>query len=134
MGPLWHPPLIRLWSRRQILSGPVTVRGNRALPLKSQLFDADNTLVTNLDIGASPVIQVWYEYGTPDADDVTDEALPAGQSSEGNQFFFDSDQRWHYNLKTKDYSAAGTYTVLMDSGDASEYVIDPTCTGQFVVN
>ncbi|GAH23316.1 unnamed protein product, partial [marine sediment metagenome] len=48
-------------------------------------------------------------------------------------FFFDADQRWHYNLKTRDYSASGTYTVLVDTGDASEYLVDPTCVGEFVI-
>jgi len=89
--------------------------------------------MTDLDLVAPPVIQVIYEYGTPDAEDVTGDALPAGHSTEGNQFFFDSDQGWHYNLKTKNYSAPGTYTVFMDSGDASEFLVDPTCVGEFVI-
>ncbi len=131
-GPI-APKVSCLGFEPPLAAGPVTVKGNRALPFKAQLLDGDGNPVTDLDMSAPPVIQVWYEYGMPDADDVTGEALPAGQSSEGNQFFFDSDQRWHYNLKTKNYSALGTYTVLMDSGDASEYVIEPTCTGQFVV-
>lgn len=113
--------------------GPVTVRGNRSLPFKAQLFDVDGYPITDTDLSAAPVIQVWYEYGTPDANDVSDEALPARRSTEGNQFFFDGHMRWHYNLKKKDYSGPGTYTVFMDSGDASQYLVDPTCTGRFVI-
>jgi len=113
--------------------GPVTVRRNRALPFKAQLFDGEGYLLTDFEIVAPPVVQVIYQYGTPDADDVTDDALPAGQSTGGNQFFFEVDQRWHYNLRTNDFSASGTYTVFIDSGDPSEYLIDPTCVGEFVI-
>lgn len=127
------PPLSCVSFEPPMASGPVTVKGNRALPFKAQLFDADGYLMTDSDLLAPPVIQIWYEYGTPEADDVSAEALPAGQSTEGNQFFFESDQRWHYNLKTGNYSASGTYTVFIDSGDSFEYLIDPACTAQFVV-
>jgi hypothetical protein len=40
----------------------------------------------------------------------------------------------HFNLKTKNYSAAGTYTTTMESGDTDEYLVDPTCTGSFVID
>ncbi len=33
----------------------VRVRGNRALPFKAQLFDADSILVTDLDLIAAPL-------------------------------------------------------------------------------
>ena len=58
----------------------------------------------------------------------------AGAGTEGNQFEF-LDSKWQFNLKTKNYTAEGTYTTTMESGDTSEYVIaDPTCTGMFVIN
>lgn len=112
-------------------NGPVTVKKNRVLPFKATLLKG-SAPVTNLDIVAPPVIQVLYNSGIGDAIDVTDYALPAGQGTEGNQFEFDGTW-WHFNLETKKYTAAGTYTVSMVSGDATEYVIDPTCTAQFVI-
>ena len=73
-----------------------------------------------------------FDSGIGDAIDVTSDALPAGHGSEGNQFEFASD-RWRFNLKTQNYSAAGTYTLSVVSGDSSEYVIAPNCEGSFVI-
>ena len=88
--------------------------------------------MTDADIVAPPVIQVSFDSGGDSAVDVTDDALPAGQGTDGNQFSF-SGSKWQFNLKTKNYSSSGTYTVTMVSGDASEYTIDPTCAGVFVI-
>ena len=53
-------------------------------------------------------------------------------TTEGNEFEYNLvDQVWQYNLKTKDYTAAGTYTITIVSGDDSEYIIDPTCEALF---
>ena len=50
--------------------------------------------------------------------DVTDDALPAGFGTDGNEFEYNLGvQVWQYNLKTKDYTAAGTYTITIVSGD-----------------
>jgi hypothetical protein len=115
-------------------SGPVTVKKNKVLPLKAQLLDADNNIVTDFDIAALPVLQVLYDSGIgEDPINVTDDALPAGQGTEGNQFVFTDDLKWQFNLKTKNYSAAGTYNIFMVSGDASEYMIDPMCEATFVI-
>ena len=114
--------------------GPVTVKKNRALPHKAQLLDEEGTPLNDLDITAPPVIQVIFDSVIPtDPLDVTDEAYPAGAGSDGNQFEF-LDGKWHLNLKTKNYSAAGTYTTTMESGDTDEYLVDPTCTGSFVID
>lgn len=114
---------------------PVTVRGKRALPLKGALEDENGLVLTDMDIASPPVVQVTFSSllgGDPI--DVTDQALPAGQSSEGNAFFFDENNNtWHYNLSTRNYGAPGTYAITMASGDAGEYVIDPSCVATFVV-
>jgi hypothetical protein len=113
--------------------GAVKVKKNRVLPLKAQLLDDNGNLLTDLDIAAPPVIQVMYQSQPgEDPEDVTDQALSAGMGTEGNKFEFDG-EKWHFNLKTKNYTASGTYTISMVSGDESEYVIDPTCTAVFVV-
>jgi hypothetical protein len=114
--------------------GPVTVKGkNRALPLKAQLFDETGTPLTDVDFTSAPVIQVLYDAGQGgDSVDVSDTVLPAGQGSEGNQFDF-SDSKWHYNLKTKGYTAPGTYHLSIVSGEDAEYEIVPACQASFVV-
>ena len=114
----------------------VTVKKNRALPLKATLLDSFEVVLTDLDLLSPPVVQVLFDSGVPGDTpvDVTDDALPSGQSSDGNVFSFDdSTDRWKYNLKTKNYDAPGTYTITMESGDESEYLVDPTCTATFVV-
>ena len=79
------------------------------------------------------IIQVLMSTGVQgEAIDVTSEVLPAGQATDGNQFFYDEDGYWHLNFKTKDYTAPGTYVLFMDTGDETEYVIDPTCYAEFV--
>ena len=114
-------------------SGTVTARGNRALPLKAQLFDVDGFEMTDLNLVSPPVLQVIFLSATgSDAVDVTDDALPAGFGTDGNEFEFAvADGIWQYNLKTKNYSAVGTYAITMVSGDESEYIIDPTCEAAF---
>jgi hypothetical protein len=113
---------------------PVMARKNRALPLRAKLKDQYDAYVTATDIGTPPVLQVWKGLGTASAMDVTDEALSAGQGTDGNEFYFDyTDTKWHYNLKIKNYSSLGLYTVSMDTGNGAEYMIDPTCVAEFVV-
>jgi hypothetical protein len=113
--------------------GTVRVNKNRALPLKAELFDADGNPITDAFIGdASPLIKVERSAGTPSAVDVTDDALPVGHGTEGNEFVYD-EGKWLHNLKINNYSSTGIYTVTMESPDESIYVIDPTCTATFVI-
>ena len=113
--------------------GPVKVKKNRALPLKGQLFDSDGIVITDLDLTAPPVVQVLFDSGGGGtAVDVSGQALPAGLGDDGNQFVY-TGARWQYNLKTKNYTAPGTYTVSMASGDDAEYLVDPTCEAEFVI-
>jgi hypothetical protein len=117
-------------------NGPVTVKGkNRALPFKAEL-EKDGSPITDADIAAAPVIQVLFvSEGGGDPVDVTEDALPAGQGTEGNQFVYtEEDGKWHFNLKRTNYTAPGTYTVKMVSGDDMEYGIEqPTCEARFVI-
>ena len=70
----------------------------------------------------------------PDEELMEIEALPAGQGDDGNQFVFTDDGRWQFNLKISNYTAPGTYTVFMESGDDTEFVFEsPTCVAEFVV-
>jgi hypothetical protein len=126
-------------------NGPVKVRKTQGwkelpsnapstlvLPLKVQVSDSGGP-ITDADIASPPVLQVLYNSGVIVANDVTADALPAGQASIGNQFVFTNDGKWGFNLGTWYYTAPGTYTISVASGDATEYVINPTCTATFVV-
>ncbi len=116
-------------------AGPVTVKKNRVLPLRIDLQDENGSPITDLDITSPPAIQVTFAAGTQAAEDVTDEALSAGWGTEGNQFEYDiSTGLWSFNLKTKNYTAPGTYTVSIISGDDAEYKIDSSITATFVIN
>lgn len=115
---------------------PVSVKKNRALPLKATLlFDESGFLVTDSDIVSPPVLQVIFSsaFGASPID-VTENALAAGKSSEGNIFSYDSSGgRWKYNIKTSNYTAAGTYTVKIASGDSEEYSVQ-SCETSFVID
>ncbi|MFZ0429593.1 MAG: hypothetical protein WAO20_15855 [Acidobacteriota bacterium] len=103
------------------------------LPLKTMVVDSDGQPVTDTGISASPVVQITYSAsGSSDAVDVSEEALPAGSSSDGNQFFFNGQGKWQFNLKTSGYTAPGLYTIRIVSGDESEYVIN-ACEAYFVI-
>jgi hypothetical protein len=107
----------------------VKVKKNRAIPFKGLLRDGDGNVVFNLD--PAPAIQVIYTpNGGGGATDVTDQALPAGMGTDGNQFEPTAEEKWQYNLLTKNYSAPGTYEVSMVSSD--QHIISP-CTASFVI-
>jgi hypothetical protein len=135
------PPLTCEGFAAPVGSDPVMVRKNRALPFRAELFDVDGLPLTDADIVAPPVIQVLFssEGSALPPVDVTEDTLPAGQSSEGNRFSFQGGV-WAYFLSTKDHDAPGTYTVKILSGDQQEYRLGggifgqlPTCEGTFVV-
>ena len=64
--------------------------------------------------------------------ELMDQAASAGQGTEGNQSEY-SDGRWRFNLQTKNYTAQGTCTITMVSGDEDQYTIDPVCVAAFVI-
>jgi hypothetical protein len=113
-------------------NGPVKVKKNRVLPFKALLKNSAGYEIGSFDLVAPPVLEVTYSSAEDDALDVSDLALNAGAGSDGNQFEY-IDGFWRFNLKTTRYSASGTYTVTLKSGDSSEYVIETDCSGSFVV-
>ena len=116
---------------------PVTVKKNRVLPLRIALQDGNSSPIkeiTDLDITSHPVLQVTFADGTPTAENVTDDCLSAGWGTDGNVFEYDiSTGMWCFNLKTKNYTAPGTYTISIVSGDEAEYIIDSAITATFVI-
>lgn len=114
--------------------GTVIVQKNRVLPMKAKLSE-DGLPVTDMDIVAPPIVEVLFSSTTAPSVpvDVTADALTAGQGSEGNQFVFTDEGNWQFNLKTKNYTASGAYSVRMRSGDPAEYKIDPEPMFMFVI-
>jgi len=113
--------------------GTVTVRGNRTIPFKFDLFSEDGSEMAGNDLAAAPTIRVFLTAGGGgDAVDVTDASLPAGLGTEGNAFVY-TGNGWQYNLKTSEFREKGTYTVLMTSGDEAEYLVEPTCVAWFEI-
>jgi len=115
---------------------PVSVgkKTNRAIPLKAQLFDSSHNLVTPTTLGAAqgPVVNVSYKSDSGPAVDNPELLDPLWQSSSGNLFNFDpTTGTWWFNLATTQFTASGTYTVTLQSGDPS-YLLFPQCSGQFV--
>jgi hypothetical protein len=112
---------------------PVRVKKNRALPLKAELFGSDTFARTDADLVAPPVVQVVLDGAGEGEGDYAEDVLPAGQGSEGNQFVFTDEGVWQFNLKTSRFTAPGTYTITMESGDPEAYTLDSQCEAKFVI-
>ena len=114
---------------------PVRVKKNRALPLKAGLFGSDTFARTDADLVAPPVVQVVLAPTVENnSDPVTAyDVLPAGKGSEGNQFVFTDEGVWQFNLKTSGFTAPGTYTITMESGDSETYYFSQQCNAEFVI-
>ena len=66
-------------------------------------------------------------------DDVAGAALPAGEGDDSKEFVFTDNRKWQFSLKTRNYSASGIYTILMESGDDTTCVVGLTCEAQFAI-
>lgn len=107
---------------------------NRCIPLKIQLFH-EGAPITDQDIESPPVVDVTFTDGvvSSDAVEFTEQMDALGPPSDGNAFRYDADSgHWINNLSTKIYTAPGTYTVRVLSGDDTSYIIDPSCVNEFI--
>lgn len=110
-------------------------KGGRTIPLKALLFDDAGAPVTRGLLTALPAVQLLYSPGAgAEPVDMTSAVAPAGRSNKGQAFRSSRGDTWIYNLKTKKNLPPGTYTVQIGSGDGTEYVVEPTCTGTFVID
>ena len=112
---------------------PVEVKNRRVLPLKARLFHEDGAPVIGSDLLAPPVLRVIYVPASPGpVENVTEYILPAGLGTEDN-FVFTDEGVWQFNLSTRNYTASGTYTLRIQTGDNEEYVINPGCITRFAI-
>lgn len=109
-------------------------RGGRTLPLKAFLYDGEGAPVPQGLLTAPPLVRLLYSSGEgAEPIDVTSSVAPAGLSGRGQAFRGTLEGKWIYNLKTKKNLPPGIYTVQMDSGDGTEYAVNPTCAGTFAI-
>jgi len=114
--------------------GPVTGEGR--LSISAELLDAVDSSVTDDGIAAAPVAQVLFNEVESNVlpIDVTGNSMGRRGGGLGNQFFYsDKKDKWIHGLLTNKFTAPGTYTITMVSGDDSEYVIEPTCKVLYIV-
>ena len=107
------------------LDTDVTVKkANRVLPLRMELIFDGEFAISSDDLASPPVLQVSYVGSATNTVDLAD-LDTAGKGDDGNMFAFNG-SKWAFNMKTKGL-ASGVYSISAVSGDATEYVIDPTC-------
>lgn len=106
---------------------------NRVLPLKMLLLDENNMEISDLDIETAPLVEVDFTGGDP-TEPPEEDFLAAGQGDEGNMFVYTDEGKWQFNLQTKNFSGPGLYTIRAVSGNPNTYIIDSTCTAQFVID
>lgn len=98
--------------------------------LKAKLYDADGMVVGAADLAAPPVAKVLF---TPapegDVEDVTADVV----WRKGGLFTSTKRGSWMVFLKLWEMRAPGTYVTTMESGDGSEYVLDPTCSHTTII-
>lgn len=113
---------------------PVKTKKGRVFPLKMKLYDDNGNELTENDLPEPPVVQV--KYSRPVGNGVWDQShliLYSGKGTDGNQFVFDSNGIWQFNLQSKNYSAPGTYEVVVISGEPLTYRFEPTCVTGFII-
>ncbi len=114
--------------------GPVTGKGR--LSISAELLDTDSVPVTDDGIVAAPVAQVLFNAVPSNVlpIDVTGHRMGQSRNGLGNRFFYsDKKNKWIHGILTNKFTAPGTYTITMVSGDDSEYVIEPTCKVLYIV-
>lgn len=107
----------------------------RAIPLRAELLD-NGVPVADVDLVTAPAFEFDFAPVQPDElpTDVTSLLPGARQGDLGNQFVFDGGLgRWRHNLISVRFSAPGTYTIRMVSGDKDEYIIQGTCMATYVI-
>ncbi|MDN3671134.1 CARDB domain-containing protein [Echinicola jeungdonensis] len=105
----------------------VKKRSHRAIPVKFTMFDENGVELTdqNLPEGAAPTISVWFnpEASGSGTTAIESDLLSTGGIDTGYDFRYEDDH-WVYNLSTKGLKDSGNYTIEVNSGDDSVYLIN----------
>jgi hypothetical protein len=104
-------------------------RANRVIPLSITLLDG-NQFVTGGEI-AAPLVSRAYQGSGNLVSGGLDELTYRGKGDGGNRFQADG-SGWVFNLSTDGFSK-GTHTITVGSGDSSQYMVEPTCSVQVVI-
>jgi hypothetical protein len=107
-----------------VLNGP----NRRSIPLKAQILNSSGPV--GPEWIAPPIVEVELLPG--DASQAAPQ-VGAQKARSGDSFRFNPDTAtWMLNLSTTDYTAPGTYRVMLRSGDRDSYFVSPPCVGTFV--
>jgi hypothetical protein len=95
--------------------------------LRAQVLDAEEFEVGDADLMAAPMAQVLF---TPAESEETLDVTT--DTTWKDSFTFNQKGYWRLSLKQYRMEMPGTYLVTMESGDESEYLIDPTCSKSII--
>jgi hypothetical protein len=113
---------------------PLRVKKQSTIPLKAILVDKSGHEVTSRTVIAPPSLQVLFTPPTGGGPvDVTAEAVAKGHGTTDAHFAFTTEGKWQFNLSTSAYRTAGLYQVILNTGDAGEYGVEPVCQGSFTI-
>lgn len=100
--------------------------------LLARLRDADGVSLGADSLAAPPVVRVELQGASGgEPVDVTETVL--GSAPDAFRYGVNRDT-WRFFLPRRSMPGPGTYDVTIESGDAAEYVIDPTCTRSITVD
>ena len=95
--------------------------------LRARLLDEEELEVGDADLIAAPVVQVLF---TPAEGEETLDVT--ADVTWKDSFTFTRKGYWRLSLNRYRMETPGTYLVTMESGDESEYLIDPTCSESII--
>ncbi len=129
----YNPTLTCVGFESPIGDGLISVKKRHIVPLRAELYDVEGNFIDDEGILTRPVLQVIFDPSVSgDPIVLPNNEFRDGEGMQGNQFKFRGGQ-WKHNLRAKKFSAPGAYTIMLESGDPAEYIVDPTCTSHFVI-
>ena len=109
----------------------VKAKAKRILPLKMVCTDESGAVLTDQDIDPPEVQVLKITGGAVTTDNV--EFLSSGKGTVGNQFVYDGNRFWQFNLNTRNFDGQGTYLISVNPGSVDD-VIAGAPTATFVIN
>lgn len=110
---------------------PMQVNKGRVLPLRLKLAGPGDTFALAKDIKAPPRVRV-VQLTDSGEEDKTD-SLEARDYGKDDQFVFDQEAHWKFDLGTNPFEEGGKFRVTVVSGDEKAYRVEPTCELVFML-